>query len=209
MPDDITPVEPAPEAPQQPASPQETDWEARYKGSVRKIEELTLSSRTTEEQLAAKASEIEQLRVQLTAQGAEKDAAVNLRDQQIEETVKSSAQLKAELEQLQAFKLKAEVANELGRPELLTILDTIPSMSDREALTSVMKQISDFADGAVKKREQELLAGVTPAAAQVAETPLPGTDDGWNKLINSQPLGSADRQKAMDSYWEWLQHNNS
>ena len=138
------------------------DWEARYKGLVKKVEELTLAHRTTNEQLAAKTSELEQLRSQLVVKDAEKSASVGERDKLLQQTTQEKIALEAKLAELQGLALKVEVINELGRPELLKIANRLPSMTDREALKVVLQDFAGFADELVQKRERDLLAGVTP-----------------------------------------------
>src|SRR5512142_2397153 len=62
-----------------------TDWKARYDGLVRKVEELTLTNRSLNDQLAAKTSELEQLRGQLVVKDAEKSTTVGERDKLLQQ----------------------------------------------------------------------------------------------------------------------------
>jgi hypothetical protein len=189
-------------------SGQQEDWEARYKGSVRKIEELTLANRTLLADQAAKASETEQLRAQLGVKDAEKTAAIGERDKQLQSAITTSTAKDTELAQLRAFKLKVEVAQELKNPSLIKIIGNLPDMTDKEALKSVMTDFANFANEAVKEREQQLMAGVTPplGGGSVAKS-TPTSQKAWENHINSLALGSPDRAQAMDDYGTWLEKN--
>jgi vacuolar-type H+-ATPase subunit I/STV1 len=199
-----TPVVP----PQQGSSA--TDWEARYKGLVKKVEELTLANRTASEQLAAKTSELEQLRSQLVVKDAEKSASVGERDKLLQQTVQEKTSLEAKLAELQGLALKVEAITELGRPELLKIAGRLPNMTDKEALKVVLQDFAGFADELVQKREKDLLAGVTPplSSAGNVKTGLPASENEWESHINSFDLGTRERQQAMDNYWGWLEQKH-
>lgn len=202
MPDNLTPDD------QEHASRQQDggqDWKARFDGTIRKIEQLTLENRKLNEELAAKTSETEQLRSQLSVKDAEKLAAVGERDKRLQEVITAKTQLDGQLAELQALQLKVKVAKEMGRPDLLPILDTIPSMSDESALKSVLETFANFADTRVKAREKELLAGITPALGGGGAGPsIPTTPEAWSKHIESKPLGSPERARAMDEYWDFM-----
>ena len=183
---------------------------ARYNGLVRKVEQLTLDSRSVTEQLTAKTSEIEQLRAQLSVKDTEKSAAVGERDKQLQTAITSRTELETEVAGLRALKLKMDVIKKLNRPDLVRIADKIPNMTDPEALETVLKEFASFADEAVTSREKQLLAGVTPGlnSGQAVSNTLPGDDKSWTAHIEKQPLGSEDRQKAWDQYWLWLETKN-
>ncbi len=179
---------------------------ARYNGLVRKVEELTLGSRTLNEQLAAQTSELEQLRAQLVVKDAEKSAAVSQRDGQIQETIQAKTALEAELNDLRALSAKVKVVKEMKRPDLLKILDQIPNMTDPEAIKTVLTNLASFADEAVSEREKQLMAGITPGVgASVGKVnAAPASDKAWTEHIESLPLGSPQRAKAFDEYGAWL-----
>ncbi len=200
-----TPVVP----PQQSAAP--SDWEARYKGLVKKVEELTLQNRTLTEQLTSKSSEQEQLRSQLVVKDAEKTASVGERDKLLQSLAQEKTSLEAKLAELQGLALKVEVINELGRPELLKIATRLPSMTDKDALKVVLQDFAGFADELVQKREKDLLAGVTPTLSGVGavKAALPASDGEWESHINSFGLGTRERAQAMDNYWTWLSQKHS
>lgn len=181
---------------------------ARFDGLVRKVEELTLANRSISDQLAQKTSELEQLKGQLTVKDTEKTVAVGERDKLLQDKVQQLSSMEAELAELRGMKLKFEVIKELGRPELMKIIDRIPAMTDKEALKTVMADFAGFADDLVKEREKQLLAGVTPPIAQSAQVAMPASNQAWEAHVNSLPLGSPERAKAMDDFYTWLQQNN-
>jgi len=197
-----TPVQPA--SPPTPTTPA-VDYEARYKGMVKKVEELTLSLREKDGQLAEKSSEIERLTSELTMKDTEKTVAVGERDKQLNDLVTSKSQLETELAELRALKAKVEVANELGNPSLLAIVDTIPSVQDKEVLKTLMSNISAWGNQQVKAREEQLLAGTTPdvAATAPAPTQLPTNSEEWQAFVNQAELGTPERQQRMDAWRDW------
>lgn len=205
-----TPVEQngATPPPQQQEKP--VDWEARYKGSVRKVEELTIRVRDLEAQLAGVSSEKEQYKAQLGTKDVEKDVAVGERDKLLQTAVQEKSRLETELAELRGLKLKVEVIRELGRPELIRIADRIPAMTDKEALKTVLQDFAGFADDLVQQREKQLLAGVTPPPSSGGSTKLvlPASEGEWEKHINALPLGSKERAKAFDDYYGWLEQKH-
>lgn len=212
MTEEITPVEQV-ERGSTPVqqSPSSTDWEGRYKGLVKKVEELTLSNRTLNEQLGAKTSEMEQLRGQLVVKDAERTTVVSERDKLLQQTVQEKTTLQAQLAELQGLALKVEVINELGRPELLKIANRLPALTDKEALKVVLQDFAGFADELVQKRERDLLAGVTPTLSNVGsvKAALPASEGEWESHINTLGLGTRERAQALDDYWVWLEKKHS
>ncbi|MGW8179461.1 MAG: hypothetical protein ACWGQW_11985 [bacterium] len=206
-------------AQQPPANPQSTPVgdppagfveKARFDGLVRKVEELTLTNRSLQEQLTAKSSEVEQLKGDLQVKDTEKTVAVGERDKSLQTSMEENQRLQAEVSNLQAMKLKLEVAKELKRPELVNILDTLPNLTDKEALKTVAQDMLRFADDLVVQREKQLTSGITPEISSVsAEAALPSTPQSWENHINALPLGSPERKKAMDDYGDWLETKNT
>ena len=200
------PVQQAPAAPQQP----QEDWKPRYDGLVKKTEELVGQIKMYQTELAAKTSEIEQMHGQLSLKDVEKSAAVGERDKSIEKLVLDNQSAQKELERLKALELKIQVANKLGQPELIRLADTIPNMTDPDAMETVMKNIADYTATAVKAREAQLLAGAgVTAGGGSAPAPGPGSRDEWLRAINNSTLGTKDRQKLIDDYGDWLAETNN
>ena len=148
--------------------------------------------------------------MQLDAKETEKTIAVSERDKKIQDALTAQTAADKELADLRAMQRKVKVAKALGRSDLLEIMDAIPNLEDEEALKSVFETFTGYADKQVKRREQELLSGVTPPVASTQTTAqVPASKDGWQKFINSKPLGSAERVTAQDQYWDWLSAQNS
>ena len=186
------------------------NWEARFKGAMQSTERLTLEKRALEADLVAKTSEIERLNSQLALKDTEKTVAVGERDKKLEETLRTSETLSAELKQLRSLKLKVEVAKEIGRPDLLAIADHLPNFEDKELMTTAMKDFDGWSSGLVSERERQITAGITPAVSPVVSTPSgPASTQGWEQKINAMPLGSPERKKAMDDYFTWTRDQAS
>jgi hypothetical protein len=201
-----TPDQQAPSGQQAVGAPE--NWEARYKGAVRKIEELTLGNRDLTAQLAAKASEIEQLKVQLSTKDVEKTVAVSERDTKLEQFIKESADLQSKLKELAAFQAKVKMAQEINRPELIKIIDRIPAVEDPQVLKGIMEDFTRFADDLVKEREKQIFSGVLPPIGPGSAPQKPTSSASWEKHINTLPLGSKERAAAMDEYYDFLASQN-
>lgn len=185
------------------------DYKKRFDGAILKIQELTLSQREKEAELAKKASELEQLQAQLSLKDVEKTAALGERDKQLQDYVTKTQQQETELKSLKALELKIKVAKKLNRPELLKIIDRIPALEDEAVLETVMLDFIGFADELVATREKQLLAGITPGVGAGAQSPTaPSSSKGWEDYINGLTLGSTERAKALDDYGDWLEKNN-
>lgn len=181
-----------------------TDWEARYKGSSRVIDQLTKDKKALEDQLVALTSENEQLKTQLTMKDTEKTVAVGERDKQLQAMIEAKTTTDSELADLRSLKMKVEVARELNDPGLLSIFESIPSVSDKDAMKALMQNISSWGDERVKAREKELLAGVTAPVAQAApEMALPTTVEGWQKYINEAEYGTEEKAKRLNAFRDW------
>ncbi len=187
------------------------DWKARYDGLVRKVEELTLTNRSLNDQLTGKTSELEQLRGQLVVKDAEKATTVSERDKLLQAITQEKTAIESELAELRGLKLKVEAIQELGRPELLKIAHRIPGMTDKEALKTVLQDFTGFADELVQAREKQLLAGVTPPLSIAGNTrsALPQSEGEWEQKINALPLGSRERAQAFDDYYGWLEQKHA
>ena len=186
--------------------PQGENWEARYKGLVPNVQNLTEQVKTIQAELAAKVSEIERLTGQLGLKDVEKTAAVGERDKTIQELTQTSQSTQTELARLKALELKVKTAIELKKPELIGLLDTIPNVTDPEALKTIMTSIDDYAAMRVRSRETQLLSGTgMPAGGSPVPAAGPQTQEEWMKAIEKAPLGSKDRAKLMDDYGDWLQ----
>lgn len=193
-----------------PTTPPGEDYKPRYTGAVQKIETLTLELKQAQTELATKASELEQLNAQLGLKDTEKDVAVRARDKQLEEALTANQASEVELAKLRALQLKVEIANELKNPRLMQIAQSIPDLTDKEVLTQVMKDFDSFANDAVKEREAQLMAGITPQVGPgPVTTTTPVTEDAWKEKIAGFELGSPQRVKALNDYGDWLEKEHT
>ena len=220
MPDNnaALPEEPVeePTPPQQTPAPRVTSppegfiEKGRFDGAIRKVEELTLANRELNAQLTQRASEYEQLDAQLGIKDTEKVVAISERDKRLQEALTQNQELSSKVVDLQALALKVKVAKELGHPELLELADTIPNLTDEEALKTVMSDVMRFAETQVQAREQQLMAGVGPPPGPGnAVVDSPQSKEGWEEHVNTLPLGSPERARAMDKYGDWLERANT
>lgn len=176
----------------------------RFDGLQLKVQELVEAKKANDALLAQKDAEIARLSGEITMKETEKTVSIAERDKQLQEVVQSKSQTEAELAELRALKLKLEVVDELGRPELVKILKSIPNLTDKDALKVVLQDFARFGDESAAARERQLLAGITPPVSPVQPSgATPQSHDGWNRHIESLPLGSPERAKAMDEYWTW------
>ena len=207
-----TPGQPQPPVQQAQTTPfsQSEDWEGRYKGSVKKIEELVVANRNLEAKLAEALSQIERKDADLSLRETEKTVAVSERDKQIQDLVSKSSEVEKQLAELQALQLKVKVATELGRPDLLGLAQHIPNVTDEGVLKTIMTDFAKFSETAVKQREQQLLSGTSFAGGvSPTTTTAPQSDAEWMALINNAGLGTKERSKAFDDYYAWLSAQNT
>lgn len=176
------------------------NYEARYKGLVRKVEEVTLQNKQFETELGQALSLAEQFKTQLSIKDTEKAAAIAERDRLLQETTTKNLALEKEVNDLRALEKKLKVVREMGRPELATIIDTIPNMTDEEALKSVFSSISAFTDAQVKSREQQLLAGVTPNNTNNQKVTAPQNREEWLAYLDKLDPRSNEFKKAQSDY---------
>jgi len=220
-PTDVTPGEQPPVDPQQqepinpaatpPVDPAPTnpgnapvDWEARYKGSVSMVERLTIANRDLTEQQQLQNSENEQLKAALASKEIEQTVAVGERDKNLENVLIESAAKDTELAQLRAHKAKVDLAKELGHPELISILDSIPTMDDPEVQKTVMMDFVQFREDGIQQREKMLLSGITPPVTPIIDTPVaPTTTEGWQAKLSELDPNSPEHRKVSDQWYEW------
>jgi hypothetical protein len=196
-------------APDQQASPAQTinldDYveKKRYTGAIQALQEKDKSLKELEAQLAARSSEIEQFRTQLSEADVEKNSLLADRDAKLTEATQKLTDTEKELVNMQAQMMKVDVAQEIGHPELIKLLDTIPSIPDKEALTNVMKEIAGFAEEQVKAREEELLSGRTPEVSPAQTTPAypDGNNvEAWESYISKLDPFSDEYNQAMEAF---------
>lgn len=218
MTDETTPVQQEPPEAETPASPEQqapSDFDlsnyvekSRFTGAIQKIQKQSEDMTALQAEITKKNSELEQLQVRLAEEGAGHQALVGQRDQSIQELHSSRSELENELKQAKLDLQKVAIAREIGRPDLIEILDTIPGVEDPEAMKNIMTNIASFAENQVQKRESELLSGMTPGVTSVAnaETQYPdGQDsDAWQKLLGGLDPYSKEHDQALKAWGEQL-----
>ncbi len=188
---------------QTPAPSAGDNLQLRLNGALAKIQELTLTNQSLTALLAQKDQQIASLSSEGATREAGLKAEVGEKERSKATLTAENARLSTELQTLRAFKLKAELANELAVPGIFEILDVIPDADGKEAQKAIMERFSKFAGSISQAREAQLLAGNTgPAATQSPSAAVaPSTPEGWSELVNKLPLGSPERAEAM-SKWQ-------
>lgn len=177
---------------------------ARLNGALAKIQELTLALQAKDRLLAERDQQIASLSSDMAGREANLKNEVGEKSRTLETTVTENARLKDQLAKLEMYQRKVKIASELQIPGLLDILDVIPDAEDDEKQKAVMQRFGQFAGNISKARESEILAGNTGTTLQpVTQAAAPSTPEGWSALVNSHPLGSPERAKAMEAWRKW------
>lgn len=203
------PVEQEANAPAQQETSSEINLEnfvpkERFTGAIQKIQSLTDRAQALEKQLAEKNSGLEQLQLTLAEKEAGTQTLVSQREQQIGELTNQISELQRQLTISEINMRKVEIAKEIGHPELIQILDTIPNAENEEQLRTMMKNIADFTTSQVSTRERELMAGVTTPVTSVdnVQNTYPEAADAkaWENRLKELTPGSPEWDKAME-HW--------
>jgi hypothetical protein len=181
----------------------------RFTGAIQKIQTLTEELRSKDQEAAALNSQLEQLKMQQAVKDAEAQAGYGERDKKLEAALLEKATIEAEAATLKGMMRKIEIAKELGHPELVEIIDTIPTFDDEALQKKAMEDILGFSEKRVQEREKSLLSGITPA---VSPTPAPGeilpaTNEAWTASIEAEP-DQAKRSALFDKWWDWRIKND-
>jgi hypothetical protein len=203
------PAEPTPQPkPKQddPSPPEGFVETKRFTGAIQKIQTLTEELREKDQQLAAMNSSIEQLKQQQAVRDAEVQAGFGERDKKLETALLEKQKVESETATLRGKVRKVDMAKELGHPELISIIDTIPTFENDDLQKKAMQDIIGFSDSRVKAREESLLAGLTPSLAPVRPPSevRPTTAEGWQSLIDKEP----DSKKRQALFDEWFEADN-
>jgi len=178
----------------------------RFTGAIQKIQTLTEELRVKDQELAALNSQIEQGKQQTAVTAAEVTAGYGERDKQLEAALLETKKVETEAAQLRGTIRKIDMAKELGHPELVTIIDTIPTFEDDDLQKKAMEDIIGFSDSQVKAREESLLSGITPAVSPTAPVgdAQPASDDGWKAKIATED-DPTKRKVLFDQWFDWGQ----
>jgi chromosome segregation ATPase len=185
--------------------------EARLTGALQKINELTLTIKSLNDQLKAANTRVGELQAQAQSKETEWSTKVGESSQALQGVTGERDNLKAENARLQAELEKAKMVGEMGHYNLLPILDQIPSDTDPEKQKANITRMAKWADDMLAQREQALTTGQTNTTTQPNTTvtgggeTTPKTPKQWETYIESLPYGSPERTAAWDQYWEQLQ----
>ena len=185
--------------------------EARLTGALQKINELTLTIKSLNDQLSAANTRIGELQAQAQSKETEWSAKVGEGSQALQTVTGERDDLKAENARLQAELEKARMVGEMGHYTLLPILDQIPSDADPEKQKQNIERMAKWAQDLLTQRETQLTAGNTTVVTQPNSTIVdhgegPRTPKQWEAYLESLPFGTPERQTAWDQYWESLQN---
>lgn len=189
-----------------PPAQQGTDWEERYKGASRIINQRDERIKALEAELATKASENEQLRSQLGIKDVEKSTSIASYQTQLEQALKKASDSETALRSLQQFKAKYDAAASLGDQRLLPLIESIPYVENPESLKAIMSSFLAWGKGLVQEREAQLMSGVTPpppASSVKVSGPTFATNAEWQKYVNSLTVGTPEKEAAMKAWWAW------
>ena len=189
----------------QPSDGSQTDWEARFKGLQRKYNLLVEQVSDKDDELAAVSSAKEQLEQQLNEVSVEKDTQLSEKDQKINQLTASLNEKELSVRELAAYQKKVDIVRELGHPELVKVINSVPNSDDEEVLKKAFMDIVELNQDVVQAREKQLLDGQSPGGMSNDAPPLPTTQSGWQEYVNKFPLGSDERKKAMDAWFNFNQ----
>ncbi len=179
--------------------------EGRLTGALQKIEQLTLTIKSLQDQLTAANTRVGELQASGTSKETEWNAKAGEHATALQAMTKERDDLKNQLADAQLQQKKHAMIAETGHYNLLAIADQIPAHADEAKQKEAIEKVAAFADGLVKARESQLTSGTTVVTTQPVEqsAKLPDSAAAWEKHINSLPWGSPERQKAFDDYFEW------
>ncbi len=182
------------------ASPADTVPVARLNGAMSKIQELTLQLQAANATIAQKDQEISRLSGDSMQREAALKNDVSEREKQYLSLQNEATQSKSQIAELQAFKLKVATASKLNIPGIMDILDVVPAGKDEAEQTIILQRFGTFANGVAQTREKELTAGNTGPVITQPSGPEPQTSEAWAARVNALPLGSVERNAAMESW---------
>jgi hypothetical protein len=177
---------------------------ARLDGALQKIQELTLANRALAEQITQRDTSIGNLTAQLATKAAEIEKMTGQHATELGEVKGKLSTAELAARDAEALQRKLKAIKEANHPELVSVLDVLPTAETPEDQLAIVNRLAQFASGLVKRREEELLAGATDGSsgsASLSTAPAPASAEAWVKRINSLPPGSRERQEAWDQYY--------
>lgn len=198
--------QPAPAGGSGTAEPEGFIKKERLDGALAKIQELTLTNRALTDQVNALQTKYGTLEGAVSQKDAEASVKAGDFQKQIQVLQEQLNTANATIKIGENDKLKLKALQEMGRPDLISVMDTIPAGPDLESTKLAFSNIAKYADDIKKRRETELLSGLSGSQSVASPTapPAPQTEKDWTAHIESLPLGSKERQKAWDAYFAFI-----
>jgi hypothetical protein len=183
---------------------------ARFNGVMQRNEALSDQLKTSTGNLALRTSELEQSGVQIANLEAAQEVKATEINQQVTQLNEQVTTLTAAGAEYASLQLKLKVANEMGRPDLMALAGHIPNSLDEAVIKETLTAFAGFSAGAVKAREEQLLAGTSPAGSGGGQAPsVPTTPQGWADHINTFGLGTPEREAALTAYGKAVQEHTN
>jgi len=173
---------------------------ARLNGALAKIQELTLQLQVANGTITQKDQEISRLSGDSAQREAMLKNDVTERENKFLALQTEVSGTKAQLAELAAYKLKVATASKMGIPGIMDILDIVPAGKDEADQKAILERFGTFAGGVAQAREKELTAGNTGPAIVQPAGPDPSTAEAWAQRVNTFPVGSKERQAAMEGW---------
>ena len=199
-----TPEQQEPSSGQQDGGSQ-TDWESRFKGLQRKYNAQLELDRERENELAELRAKVEKIEKQNGELAVQKDALMSENQLKIDELTRMLSEKEGTVKELSSYQKKVTIAKELGHPELIRVIDSIPNSENEDDIKKAFQDIVSLTQDLVKMREEQLLEGNSPGGVPNDAPVLPSSQEGWMDYVNKFPLGSNERQDAMDKWFEFNQ----
>jgi chromosome segregation ATPase len=190
--------------PGQSPDPQVVDWEGRYKGAMRVLNQKTQELTSLQEQLTGANNTVQSLQTQLQNGQAQWDATRQGLEQQVATITGERDQAQQTATELQAYQVKMQALAEF--PELFPLADSIPNMDNPETMKEYLTGLQKNVDQVAEQKAQRLTAGLTPGATNPAQQTgyKYTTQEEWQNAMN-QAAGGEEFQKISDAYLQWVQ----
>jgi hypothetical protein len=178
---------------------------SRLDNAMAKIQELTLANRALADENTQLKSSKGQLEAKVVTAASEMEAKTAEFNSKITELTSKEAEYLAKQGAHQSLERKLKAIKEIGAPQLISIIDVLPSAETDEAQIEAIKSIAEFAKAEAKARESQLTAGLTKTIVTPAGSGEKfETSEDWEKAIDAAPLGSEKRQNLMDGWFAYL-----
>jgi hypothetical protein len=179
------------------------DWEGRYKGAMRVLNQKTQELNGLQEQLTGANDTVQSLQQQVQNSQATWDASRQTLEQQVATLTGERDQGAQQLKELQAYQVKMQALAEY--PDLFPLADTIPNIEDPDTMKSHLDALSKSVDQVAQQKAERLTAGLTPGNTAPNAQPKYSysTPDEWQTAMNNA-AGSEKFQELSDAYLRWV-----